>query len=167
MVKNGICYIMIGLPCSGKSMWATRLKVVPHSFVYSTDAYIQDYAKINNKTYNEVWASQIKTATYKMDTDLACYLDAFANKKIDYAHIIWDQTNVTVAKRTYILNKLPPNIHKVAVYFRKLGLNTFDERNNRPGKIIPAPIYNSMYDSYVYPTKDEGFDEIVMIDTSV
>jgi len=74
--------------------------------------------------------------------------------------VIWDQTSTTVASRTRKFNMLPDYYH-IAVVFTTPSWEVLNTRlANRPGKVVPIDIVQSMIDNFEYPTEDEGFKEI-------
>jgi predicted kinase len=151
---------MVGLPASGKSTRVSdMIKVNPDVFVYSTDDYIEKYAKQNGWTYDEAFAEFIEPATKHMNEMLAV---AIRSKQ----DIIWDQTNLTVKKRRSIIDRMrragyavdcecfvaPELVDDVAKWNQRL--------HNRPGKTIPEYIIYNMVKTYIVPTVDEGFERI-------
>lgn len=147
--------MLVGLPTSGKSSyvdgWLTCDKIT-NSVVLSTDYYIDQYAKEQNKTYNEVFQEYVKEAHRLMYESLDF---AINNNK----NIIWDQTNLNVKTRKNKLSKIPPEYEKRAVYL-PITLETALERNTREGKIIPEYVLKSMFETIEPPTQEEGFDYV-------
>jgi predicted kinase len=147
--------VLVGLPGSGKS---TSIPEDFDGFVYSTDRFIEDAARHFNSTYNEMFKDNIGNATKVMDGMLAAAIAAGSD-------VIWDQTNMAAKKRRSILNRFPSHYHKVCICRVPprdvLEWAELDKRIlSREGKMIPHHIIESMADSYVEPTLDEGFDEV-------
>lgn len=151
-----IMFMLIGLPGVGKSTWIKdpSREGIP---VVSTDAYIEDFARLSGQTYNDVFSDQIKAATSAMDLNVDLYI------KNDRA-FIWDQTNLTIKSRKQKLNKIPDHWNKIAVYFEKPEDIEWKRRlNSRPGKVIPDFVLNNMQKNFEYPTIDEGFSSISVV----
>lgn len=156
------CKMFIGLPASGKSTLVSRIKQDSY-WVYSTDAYIERVAASQNKTYDEVFANSITTATSEAEKYLAL---ALAMK----TPIIWDQTNLSDKKRRKVITKLqsydydihahcvvpPETVEDIAEWNRRL--------HSRKGKSIPDFVIDNMIKSYVKPTLEEGFASISFYD---
>lgn len=159
-------YIMCGVPASGKStLRAKLLKNSPNAFVYSTDDYIEDRAREEGKTYNEVFSEAIKGA----DKAISYYLGKAIREGKD---IIWDQTNLTPAKRRKIVNRIVnlnneldvPNdlvfLIEAVRLPEKSAIADWVELarriKGRPGKVIPFDVVTSMVDNYVLPTSEEA-----------
>jgi hypothetical protein len=54
-----------------------------------------------------------------------------------------------------------PEYYAIAVVFRIPGPEELQKRlANRPGKVIPSDVLQSMIDGWEEPTEDEGFKEI-------
>lgn len=151
--------VLVGLPGSGKS---TSISEDFDGFIYSTDNYIEQCAKMNGLSYNESFQEFIKPATKSMNERLEISI----RQKSD---VLWDQTNMSFKKRHIILSKFPKQYRKICIC-RVVPYNDEDwiELNrrllSREGKIIPKHIIESMADSYVKPTLDEGFDEVHLYD---
>jgi tRNA uridine 5-carbamoylmethylation protein Kti12 len=74
--------------------------------------------------------------------------------------IIWDQTSTSVSSR-YKKFVMLPFYYKIAVVFNTPEPKELERRlNDRPGKVIPQSVVESMIANFEEPTKSEGFDEI-------
>ena len=119
----------------------------------STDAFVEDYARSQGKTYTEVFEDYMPTAI-----DLMVEQVVFAR---EHGHtIIWDQTSTTVKSRARKFHMLPDYEH-IAVVFRTPEHKELMRRlMSRPGKEIPDHVVASMIASWEEPTEQEGFKEI-------
>ena len=147
------CYQLIGVPASGKSTWIKDQVWMLGLPVVSTDAFVEDYARAQGKTYSEVFVDYMPTAI-----DLMIEQVVFAR---EHSHtIIWDQTSTTVKSRARKFNMLPDYEH-IAVVFRTPEHKELMRRlMSRPGKEIPDHVVASMIASWEDPTEEEGFKEI-------
>lgn len=154
-------YMLIGVPGSGKTYWAGNNLVRGTYYLLSTDAYIELEAQRVFKTYNDIFQSHIKIATERMNAFAeSVFVDGFD----DGRDIIWDQTNLTVKSRKAKLSMVPAKFKKVAVYFKTPNAEEHERRlKSRPGKTIPHNVLNNMIKSIEPPTKEEGFDEIIIV----
>lgn len=153
-MTNPVCYLLVGLPGSGKSTFVRSKVREMDATVLSTDDAIERYALVMGKTYNEVFSETIKGATAYLDDclDTAIALDN---------SIIWDQTNLSKKTRARNLARVPKHYEKIAVVFQ-VDDEELDRRlRSRPGKTIPDHVIKSMKENFVYPTEDEGFDKIL------
>lgn len=159
-----ICYIMVGLPASGKSTRVQQMRNIDSDvFVYSTDNYIEECAKLNGWSYDEAFGEFIEPATKHMNE----MLDVVIKQRQD---IIWDQTNLSVKKRSKIVKRMqqagynvfcecvlpPEKVDDITEWNHRL--------HNRAGKTIPENIITNMVKTYSIPTLDEGYDEISFYD---
>jgi predicted kinase len=152
MIKP-IAYILVGIPASGKSTWAEKQEWIEECAYISTDHHIEEYAKLVDKTYSEVFDDYMPTAINLMAADV---LDAVK----DGMDIVWDQTSTTVKSRRRKF-KMLTGYHMIAVVFRIPDDNTISKRLlSRPGKNIPWDVVEKMKSQFVMPTEEEGFDEI-------
>ena len=147
------CYQLIGVPGSGKSTWVKNQDWALGLTVVSTDAFVEDYARSQGKTYSEVFAEYMPTAIGLMIEQVEFVRE--------HGHdIIWDQTSTTVKSRTRKFRMLRDYEH-IAVVFRTPPLDELDVRlSGRPGKHIPKNVINSMIAGWEDPTAEEGFAEI-------
>lgn len=153
--------MMCGIPASGKSTYIqqgldyTDFFNTGYTFL-STDNYIEEKAKKEGTTYNEIFDRTIKEATEEM------------NKLLEFAiknnmSIVWDQTNLTPKVRQKKLKKIPEHYTKVAVY-GNISLEEAMKRNRgRTGKVVPQRVLIQMHSVFVPPTKEEGFDKVIQI----
>jgi predicted kinase len=147
------CYQLIGVPASGKSTWIKSQDWALGLTVVSTDAFVEDYAKSQGKTYSEVFKDYMPTAVNLMADQVV-----FAR---EHNHtIIWDQTSTTIASRAKKFRMLPDYEH-IAVVFRTPNRDELDVRlSGRPGKHIPKDVIDSMIANWEEPTEEEGFSQI-------
>lgn len=150
-----ILYVLIGVPGSGKSTWIGHQSFNwDNTVIVSTDRHVERYAKSIGKTYNEVFDDYMPTAVKLMASEAQA---AFANDKI----VIWDQTSTSVNTRAKKLRMAPAHYTKIAVVFKTPTTERHAKMLDRPGKNIPAEIVNDMIKRFVYPTAEEGFDQII------
>jgi len=147
------CYQLIGVPGSGKSTWIKNQDWALGLTIVSTDAFVEDYARKEGKTYNEVFKDYMPEAVKLMAEQVV-----FARK---HGHtILWDQTSTTIASRKKKFNMLPGYEH-IAVVFRTPNRDELDVRlSGRPGKDIPKEVVDSMIAGWEEPSLEEGFKEI-------
>jgi len=147
------CYQLIGVPGSGKSTWIKNQDWALGLTIVSTDAFVEDRARKEGKTYNEVFKDYMPEAVKLMAEQVV-----FARK---HGHtILWDQTSTTIASRKKKFNMLPDYEH-IAVVFRTPNRDELDVRlSGRPGKHIPKEVVDSMIAGWEEPTLEEGFVEI-------
>lgn len=152
--------VLIGLPGSGKSTWVRNMlaKTDVDYVVVSSDDEIERMAAADGLTYNDVFDKYVGKATGIMKQK---FKDAVNNGK----SIIWDQTNMSPKKRRGILNQVPKNYRKIAVAFEvdDEELNRRLKNREKEGKTIPPHVVKSMAQSYVPPSKQEGFDEVYIM----
>ena len=147
------CYQLVGVPGSGKSTWIKNQDWMLGLTIVNTDAFVEDYARAQGKTYTEVFVEYMPTAI-----DLMIEQVVFAR---EHGHtVIWDQTSTTVKSRARKFHMLPDYEH-IAVVFRTPEHKELMRRlMSRPGKEIPDHVVASMIASWEEPTKEEGFKEI-------
>jgi len=155
--------MMCGIPCAGKSSYIRRgtenTDVFDEYVILSTDDYIEEYAKANGKTYNEVFDDVIGEATTRMYQDLELAIQRGKS-------IIWDQTNVSKKSRMKKLKKIPDTYTKTAVVLPITLEEAIIRNSQRANKFIARSVLSRMYHQFEIPTEDEGFDVIMTHDGS-
>jgi len=154
---NGPIFVMLmGLPGSGKS---TFRQSVPSSFIQlSTDDLIEDVARWKGITYSEAFPDAIKDATGTVNS-------AFRQALKDKTSIVWDQTNLTRKKRRGVLTQIPASYYTVLIVVQCDEDVRQQRLRQRPGKVIPPHIDESMKSSMVEPMLGEGWNEIRVLNT--
>ena len=147
------CYQLIGVPASGKSTWIKNQDWMLGLTVVSTDPFVEDYARLQGKTYSEVFAEYMPRAI-----DLMIEQVEFAR---EHGHtIIWDQTSTTVKSRVRKFRMLPDYEHIAVVLETPPRLELKRRLDSRPGKELPDVVIEGMLASFEMPTLEEGFTEI-------
>jgi len=59
-------YVLVGVPASGKSTWVKNQIWALGLNVVSTDTFVEDYAKVQGKTYSEVFEEYMPIAVSRM-----------------------------------------------------------------------------------------------------
>ena len=149
------CYQLVGVPGSGKSTWIKDQIWALGLTIVSTDAFVEDYARAQGKTYSEVFTDYMPTAVNLMAEQVV--------RARELGHtVIWDQTSTTIASRAKKFRMLPDYNH-IAVVFRTPEHTELMRRlmsRWESGKIIPEHVIASMIASWEEPTEEEGFKEI-------
>ena len=152
------CYILIGVPGSGKSTWIAKAPLDwSNTVVASTDNYVEREAKKQGKTYSEVFKDTMPAAVNHMADTVREAVKAGLN-------IVWDQTSTTKLTRAKKFRMLPPNYRVVGVVFKTPDQKELTRRlQGRPGKEIPDQVMQSMIRNWEEPTEAEGFDKIIHV----
>jgi len=144
---------MIGVPGSGKSTWIRNQIWALGLTVVSTDTFVEDYARAQGQTYNQVFRDYMPRAV-----DLMAAQVVFAR---EHGHsVIWDQTSTTVASRRKKFHMLPDYEHVAVVFGTPEPAELARRLAGRPGKTIPDHVMLSMLQNLKEPTLEEGFQEI-------
>jgi adenylate kinase family enzyme len=151
-----------GLPGSGKSSMSRALKsVMP---VIEEDGYLDDLVKSGAyQTYREAWLEKGQEAIDVCSEKLTSHArrdGSWDNRfPVDF---VFDGINLTVEGRKNIL-ALFPNHKRIAVYWDyplQVIHARLRARQKRTGKEIPFSVVEEMKENYVFPTVEEGFDEV-------
>lgn len=153
-----ICKILIGVPGSGKSTWTIDQEDWDE-VILSSDNIIEEIAFEYGMTYDEAFRSLIKFADEVLERD------AF-NIAENGEGVIVDRTNVSRKARKRWIDHFKKYGYTIEAYVFPTpnAEEHFRRLNNRPGKSIPTDVINSMIRNFEYPTEEEGFDKIVVVD---
>lgn len=149
--------LLSGVPMSGKSTWLKEnypdVMVISRDDILLKVAGTDDYGK----------------AYYETDGKL---VDKKLTEKLILANslqenVIIDMTQVSVKSRRKNLGYFSDDFYKVSVVFPVLKAQEYKFRNEfrrvNENKFIPPKVLSSMIESFVVPTEDEGFDEIILL----
>lgn len=146
-------YVLVGVPGSGKTTWVESQIWANHCVHISSDQLIEEEAKRQGKTYNDIFKDYVSEA-------ISLMLDKVIEAREAGKDIIWDQTSVNVKSRKKKFNMLPDYEH-IAVVFDTPPVDVLMKRlASRPGKNIPWEVVSSMINTFEMPTEEEGFKEV-------
>lgn len=163
-IRNSVT-VLVGLPASGKSTAraaAAASGPAEHSYQYSTDDKVDEWAAELGVAYDEIWEERIKEATAVSDQEVKAAIEAGRN-------VLWDQTNMTRKKRAKILRHFDNTYRKECICI----LPPMDEEqeaelqrrlDSRPGKKIPDFVMRNMRSSFQLPSVNEGFNRVLYFD---
>lgn len=148
--------MMVGLPCSGKSTFIENHITKSLPTILSADDNVMSMLQ-PNENYIDSYTKYAERASKKFYADV----DHFSKMPYD---VIVDRTNLTKEKRVEILEKF--SNHKKVCFFISMDPKLHQTAiENRPEKVVPPSVMESMRESLVAPSKDEGFDTIYRIHT--
>lgn len=154
-MSNPICYMMIGLPYSGKSTWINENE--PDLPIASSDEFIEAIAFYRGSTYSDVFKETIDDAITYMNNRRQWYIKNRQN-------FIHDQTNLTRKKRKKLIEELKSNGYEVVAVYFDIPTDLHQQRiASRPDKTVPEHVMESMRKSMDPPSYDEGFDVINVV----
>jgi len=154
------CYIMIGLPNSGKSTYIKEnfkdLKVL------SRDNILLEYGKEKEygETYSEIWKNLTIEDQKEIDKILQQKFNVLKNSNKDF---VIDMTNVSIKSRKKWLSQL--RNHNAIAVVMMTSLKEIFERNKKRakinGKYIPENILIDFAKRFELPLYTEGFVKII------
>jgi predicted kinase len=153
-------FMLIGVPGSGKSTWAEPFLLREGYALVSSDAYIERIAASLGKTYGDVFKDTIGEATKWMEAQFKAFTETGSK-------LIWDQTNLSMKTRRAKLNKLLEAGYDVTAVAFEMPADELEkrrvERAANTGKEIAPSILESMSQTYVRPTRLEGFKHVIIV----
>lgn len=142
--------LTVGLPASGKTTLAQELMEDRNDIVYlSSDLLrLELFGNIDDQEHNSVVFEEMRKRT----------IDAFKNGK----HVIYDATNISRKRRRALLQQLPKDIHKTAVYM-STEFKTVIKQNKNRERVVPYHVIERMYKNLQIPIYSEGWDNIMFV----
>ena len=136
-------HILIGLPGSGKSTWASE----DNAIILSSDAYREKLlSNINDQSNNKLIFDTLQKDTI-----------TFLKEGKD---VIYDATNINRKNRKKVLNAVKDiNCIKIAELFM-VPVEICKYRNNQRDRKVPEEVIERMLRNFELPLEGEGFDLI-------
>lgn len=141
-------YVMVGIPGAGKSTAADIIAEDTFASIVNTENI--RYRLYGDETCQGDW-HQVSSTLYK---------DAIKELKVGYDVII-DSTNVKPTERRRLLKQLLPYCgHSICIVVNT-PIEEAKRRNSLRERVCPEKDIDILNFRFIYPTLDEGFDEIV------
>ena len=140
-------YLMVGLPGSGKSTYAEKLKE-EGVIIHSSDAIREWFGDVNDQSKN---------------TDVFTILHRRIKDDLrDGKNVCYDATNLSRKRRVAFLRELKHiPCEKICVLiatpFERCLLQNLERERS-----VPRDVLDRMYRSFQIPCKQEGFDEVII-----
>lgn len=142
-----ILFLMVGLPCSGKSVKSQELAEEHNATIFSSDALREElfndvnHQEDNAKLFNELHR-RIKECLKEGN------------------HAIYDATNINYKRRMAFLSELKNIPCKKICVLMATPFDVCLNRNNKRDRKVPEHVINRMYLNFDIPWYYEGWDEI-------
>jgi len=149
-MMNNKFFLLVGLPASGKSVWAKELDLDYSATIHSSDDLrVELLNNINDQSANkDIFAELHK----RVKNDL-----------ISGKNVIMDATNVSYKKRMallYELKKVPCD--KICLLLATPYEQCLEQNKERE-RVVPEEVIKRMYLNFDVPAYFEGYDEIEII----
>lgn len=141
--------MLVGLPASGKSTYADKLKQKGYH-IHSSDAIRQELTgdvNVQNKNA-DVFNVLHKRIKNDLSNNISC---------------VYDATNMNMRRRRTFLNEIKKyECHKKCILF-VVPIETCKERNNNRDRKVPDAVFDKMLRQFDVPMEYEGWDEIEVV----
>jgi predicted kinase len=151
--------LMVGIPGAGKST-SIETKVKP-MLSGSVNVVSRDKVRFSMTQENEAYFAN-ETRVFKE------FIKQIKQSMADFDNTIIDATHISRGSRAKVLreiqNKVAPT--EVSAFVLTVSLATALARNSqRQGReYVPAAAIARMYDTFEFPSLDEGFDKIIFLE---
>lgn len=163
-------YVLVGPPGVGKSWWVRDNVVDP--YIISRDDIVDAVRLPHGLKYNEMFGPKGKHLAKDIDARFNERVRGAANSGHD---IVVDMTNMGVSSRKNALKAISgreKEYEKIAVFFDYRGSEDKVQRsvNLRAAELddknLSPAIIQGMFNRLEIPTREEGFDDIIVVDPS-
>ena len=141
--------MLVGLPASGKSTYAEKLKEQGYH-IHSSDAIREELTgDVNAQDKNtDVFAVLHKRVKDDLSNRISC---------------VYDATNMSMKRRKTFLNEIKKyNCRKKCVLFI-MPVEVCKERNNTRERKVPDNVFDKMLKQFDVPMRYEGWDDIEVV----
>lgn len=152
--------MLVGIPGSGKSEYAKKLRWQGNTSVYSSDECrkkLRDSGEIDGI---DVKADNVKVFNVMHDSIMNRLKFPIPTR------VVYDATNISSKRRKEFLGFLKDNnieCIKRCVFFA-IPLSACKERNSKREFKVPNKVLNSMHNRLEFPLLSEGWDDIRFVD---
>lgn len=153
-----VALFLCGIPCSGKTYYASQSRFDEYEYICSEDYILQ---KMEEHSLSK------QEALLKYRAGIKKYIKNRIIETVEEGKsFILDQTNTYSSARIKKLKLIPKTYYKKAIYFildydQALEINK--KRYLEEGIFTFPKLIKHFYDEYTYPSKKEGFDEVLAI----
>lgn len=141
--------MLVGLPASGKSTYAEKLKEKKYH-IHSSDSIREELTgDANTQDKNiDVFATLHKRVKDDLNNGISC---------------VYDATNMSMKRRKAFLDEIKRyNCRKTCVLF-VIPVKVCKCRNNNRGRKVPDEVFDKMIKSFWVPMKYEGWDDVKIV----
>jgi len=151
---NNTLYIVVGLPGSGKSTYATNF--------------------IKDKDIEYLSSDELRAKFGSGETDQTCTNQVFGHikRKVDEflkdgKNVLVDATNVNRKERSHYINTAKKYGTKVVAIVFKMDRQGLIDRNKKRGeqggRVVPTFVIDKMLAKYEEPSYSEGIDMVIYV----
>ena len=163
-------YVLVGPPAIGKSTWVRDN--VPDAYLINRDDVVDAVREPLGMKYDQMFHPENRRHQAEADR---IHREKVAGAAASGKDIVVDMTNMGVNSRRGALRVIQGHegeYEKIAVIFDHRGKEDFVRDNVRQraeklgDKNIPYHVMTGMFDRFEMPTREEGFDRIIVADTT-
>lgn len=140
--------MLVGVAGSGKSTVAKDLMDGRENILYLSSDILREemLGDVNNQDSNTDIFEAMRVKTI--------------NALKSGMHVIYDATNINRKKRKGLLQQLPKDVEKIALYMATPYEKILEQNSNRE-RVVPQDVIDRMYKNMQIPIYSEGWDKIV------
>jgi predicted kinase len=163
-------YVLVGPPAIGKTGWVEDN--APDAYIISRDAVVDAVREPLGMKYDHMFHPENRRHQSEVDR---IHRENIAGAVASGKDIVVDMTNMGVNSRRGALRVIQGHedeYEKIAVIFDHRGKedlvrSSAERRAEKLGdKNIPKDVMTGMFDRFEMPTREEGFDRIIVADTT-
>ena len=167
-------YVMIGLPGSGKSTASRQiLEKEPNTKILSSDELREEYFGNEDSQYSDKWLVENDyeieemSKSKKVDICNKFIFKELQNRTMNYLrsgiNVIFDATNINDNRRKNLIDTFSSYCKYIIAVVLATSYEKCLENNNNRERHVPENVIRGMSNKFVFPTFEEGFDDIIVI----
>lgn len=143
-------FMMVGLPCSGKSEHAKNLAAEHNAEIFSSDSLREEiFGDVNHQADNETLFKELHKRIR----------DCLASGK----NAVYDATNINYKRRMEFLKSVNKTPCEKNAILMATPYEICLERNAKRERKVPEEVIKRMYMNFWVPAKYEGFDNVQIV----
>lgn len=146
----GNFYMMVGLPGSGKTEYAKKIKAISGGVLLSSDS-------IREELYGDESIQLDHGKVFEI-------MHKRANKYLSQGtHVIYDATNTNRKRRIHLLRNVI-KANRKAVFYMNVNHDTCVDQDGNRVRSVGEEVIGKMYKSMQIPLLNEGWDKVTFVD---
>lgn len=173
-MSSGNLYVMVGIPGSGKSTASQQIiEKEPNTVILSSDTLREEYFGDESYQYSNKWLQENGFDIEEMSIGQRIKeCNKFIFKELENRtikclkagqNVIYDATNINDKGRIDLISKFSNYCQYIIAVVLATSYEQCIKNNQNRDRSVPEEVIERMSKNFVFPTYEEGFDDILVI----